>query len=85
MRLNALSGLDGLLRRTPTLTPDLIFRIRLEITGVMALMQLLISGPLVRLTIRPRFTAGRSPILSPSVVHAYNCPHQETQRHIHTT
>ncbi len=83
MRVNALSGLDGLLRRIPTLTPELIFRIRLEITGVMAFMQLLVSGPLMRLTIRPRFTAGRSPLLSPSVVHAYNCPHQETLRHIY--
>ncbi|XPE60506.1 hypothetical protein ACNKHT_19590 [Shigella flexneri] len=31
--VNALSGLDSLLRRTPTLTLTLIFRIRLEITA----------------------------------------------------
>ncbi len=83
MGVNALSGYIAISLPMLRLTPTLIFRIRLEITGVMAFMQLPFSGPLMRLTIRPRFTAGRSPILSPSVVRVYNFPHPETLRIIH--
>ncbi len=81
MRRERLIRLDGLLRRIPTLTPDAYLPYRLEITGVMAFMQLLVQRSVERLTIRPRFTAGRSPTSFAQLVHAYNCPHQETLRH----
>ncbi len=60
--VNALSGYIAIsLPMLRDLPLTLIFRIRLEITGVMAFMQLLVQRSVVRLTIRPRFTAGRSP------------------------
>ena len=43
---------------------QLVLRLRLEIAGVVALVQLARGIAHTRLTIRPRFTAGRAPIAS---------------------
>ncbi len=82
--VNAFSGLPrpgGLLRRTPTLTPDAYLPYSSQITGVMALMQLLVQRPVGAVTIRPRFTAGRSPTSFAQRCTVYNFPHPETLRH----